>query len=179
MKGFVRMDTMFSQCGLNCGLCIMQIDGYCPGCGGGDGNQGCAIARCGIQRGGMEYCFQCPEYPCPRYEGSGQKDSFISYRNQRADMEKCRSIGRDAYRAALEKKKDVLHKLLSEYNDGRRKRFFCLAVNLLEIEDLDHVLEVLAESHTMESEVKIRAQSAVALLNEMAAARGIVLKLKR
>ena len=39
MKDFIRDDDLFSLCGLNCGLCTMHIDGYCPGCGGGEGNQ--------------------------------------------------------------------------------------------------------------------------------------------
>ena len=35
MKGFKRNNQLLSLCGLNCGLCPMHIDGYCPGCGGG------------------------------------------------------------------------------------------------------------------------------------------------
>ena len=34
MKGFTRMETRFSLCGLNCDLCSMHLGGYCPGCGG-------------------------------------------------------------------------------------------------------------------------------------------------
>jgi hypothetical protein len=49
MKGFQREDLMFSLCGLNCALCTMKIDNYCPGCGGGAGNQGCSIARCSLE----------------------------------------------------------------------------------------------------------------------------------
>ena len=50
MKGFEREDQLFSLCGLNCGLCSMHLGGYCPGCGGGAGNQACAIARCAMQK---------------------------------------------------------------------------------------------------------------------------------
>lgn len=46
MKGFSRKEPMFSLCGLNCALCAMHVGGYCPGCGGGEGNQSCAFARC-------------------------------------------------------------------------------------------------------------------------------------
>lgn len=56
MKGFERKDQLVSLCGLNCGLCTMHLGGYCPGCGGGAGNQGCAIARCSLEHGGVEYC---------------------------------------------------------------------------------------------------------------------------
>ena len=44
MKGFTRTETRFSLCGLNCALCSMHLGGYCPGCGGGAGNQSCAMA---------------------------------------------------------------------------------------------------------------------------------------
>ena len=69
MKGFTRTEPRFSLCGLNCALCSMHLDGYCPGCGGGAGNQSCGIARCSLEHGGVSFCWQCPEYPCPRYEG--------------------------------------------------------------------------------------------------------------
>ena len=67
MKGFTREDKRFSLCGLNCGLCPMQIGGYCPGCGGGEGNQSCAIARCSLEHDKVEYCWQSGDYPCSRY----------------------------------------------------------------------------------------------------------------
>lgn len=50
MKGFKRNNQLLSLCGLNCGLCPMHIDGYCPGCGGGAGNQSCRIARCSLEQ---------------------------------------------------------------------------------------------------------------------------------
>ena len=69
MKGFVRDETRFSLCGLNCALCSMYLGGYCPGCGGGAGNQSCAIAKCSLAHGGISFCWECPEYPCSRYDG--------------------------------------------------------------------------------------------------------------
>lgn len=60
MKGFTRREPLFSLCGLKCGLCRMHLGGYCPGCGGGEGNQSCAIARCSLEHGGPEFCWDCP-----------------------------------------------------------------------------------------------------------------------
>ena len=51
MKGFNRKNQLFSLCGLNCGLCPMFLNKYCPGCGGGEGNQSCKIARCSMEHG--------------------------------------------------------------------------------------------------------------------------------
>ena len=67
MKGFTRTETHFSLCGLGCALCSMHLGSYCPGCGGGAGNQSCALAKCSLEHGGIQFCWECPEYPCPRY----------------------------------------------------------------------------------------------------------------
>ena len=68
MKGFNRQNQLFALCGLNCGLCPMFLSKHCPGCGGGEGNQSCKIARCSLEHGGVEYCLQCDEYPCSKYD---------------------------------------------------------------------------------------------------------------
>ena len=80
----------------------------------------------------MEYCCECPQYPCEKYEKIGEYDSFITARRQKADMEKLRDIGAERYNAEQGEKVQLLEYLLSSCNDGRRKTLFCLAVNLLE-----------------------------------------------
>lgn len=64
MKVFERKNRYFSLCGLNCALCPMYVGGYCPSCGGGEGNQSCRIAKCSLEQGGIEFCFDCKKYPC-------------------------------------------------------------------------------------------------------------------
>ena len=175
MKGFTRKNQLFSLCGLNCGLCSMHLGGHCGGCG--NGNQSCKIARCSLEHGGMEYCCECPHYPCEKYEKIGEYDSFITTRRQKADMEKLRTIGADRYNAEQEEKVRLLGYLLSSFNDGRRKTLFCLAVNLLDLSDVRAVVDQLMASNL--STVKERAVFAAALLQEVASEKGISLKLNR
>ncbi|MFR5780404.1 MAG: DUF3795 domain-containing protein [Oscillospiraceae bacterium] len=120
MRGFSRKEPMFSLCGLNCALCAMHVGGYCPGCGGGEGNQSCAIARCSLGRG-VEFCADCAEYPCARYEGFDDADSFVPHSRRRADLERARELGLEAYMSELREKAELLSELLAGYNDGRRK----------------------------------------------------------
>jgi F0F1-type ATP synthase delta subunit len=40
----------------------------------------------------------------------------------------------------LNEKVEILNFLLSNYNDGKRKNFYCTAVNLLKLEDLKNIL---------------------------------------
>ena len=75
MKGFDRDYPWLSLCGLNCRLCTLYMDQYCPGCGGGEGNQSCAIARCSLSHGGVTFCSQCGEFPCARYEQAEEDET--------------------------------------------------------------------------------------------------------
>ena len=180
MKDFKRQYPLFSLCGLNCGLCPMHLGNYCPGCGGGAGNQPCAIARCSQKREEVEYCYQCGEYPCAKYEGIDVFDSFIVHRNQLKDLERVKNIGIDAYKSELEEKVEILNYLLNNFNDGRRKNFFCIAINLLELEDVKTVMAQLGTGESLDSmALKEKAVLAVKLFQEMAEKRSIVFKLNK
>lgn len=176
MKGFVRKDPYLSLCGLNCRLCSMELGGHCGGCG--FGNQSCAIARCSMEHGGVEYCVQCPEYPCGRYEGTDGYDCFITSLHRKQDLEKLRQVGCERYDAEQMEKRSILDRLLAGYHDGRKKTLFCLAVNLLELDDLRRILEK-ADRETGELSLKDKAAYAANLLQECAARSGIVLKLRK
>ena len=180
MKDFTCTETRFSLCGLNCALCSMHLGGYCPGCGGGAGNQSCAIAKCSMEHGGIQFCWECPEYPCLRYEGFDDGDSFVPHRNRQQDIALARKMGLDAYLAQLEEKRSILDDLLAHYNDGRRKTLFNMAVYLLPLEDLRSVMTALYNRPALsEQPVKERALAAVELLQKSANQRGISLKRSR
>ncbi|MCI8623948.1 MAG: DUF3795 domain-containing protein [Provencibacterium sp.] len=176
MKGFTRKNPMFSLCGLNCFLCSMHLGGHCGGCG--FGNQSCPLARCSLEHGAVEYCFQCAEYPCERYSHIDAYDSFITHQKQKSDLEKARRIGLEAYNAEQRKKSEILERLLSRYNDGRKKTLFCLAVNLLELDELTAILEQ-ADAETNGLPVKEKAAFVSALFQKYAAQKGLTLKLRR
>ena len=172
---FNRANPLFSLCGLNCGLCTMRLGGHCPGCG--QGNRPCKVARCAMGRG-VEYCFECPEYPCALYDHGGDRDSFITHLNQKADMQKAKKIGIEAYTAEQARKVELLETLLSEYNSGREKTLFGLAVNLLDIEVIEEVLREAARE-TAELPLKEKAKFVAARFKEAAARKGIELKLRK
>lgn len=180
MKNFNRENPLFSLCGLNCGLCTMYLDHYCPGCGGGEGNQACKIAKCSIQRGKVEYCFQCGEFPCEYYSDIDEYDSFITHLNRRKDLARAEEIGTDQYMEIMSEKSAVLKHLLENYNAGRQKSFFCTAVNLLEQDDLRTVMSAIAlETGSDTLTLKERSASAVKIFKDMGKQRGMELTLRR
>lgn len=178
MKGFQREDLLFSLCGLNCGLCPMKMDGYCPGCGGGAGNQSCKIAKCSLVHH-VDYCSQCEEFPCEKY-GENEYDIFITHQNQEKDLKRAEEIGISEYHREQEEKLEILKFLLQHYNDGRRKNFFCVAVNLLELDEVRRIISQIKENTEKEElTLKEKAACAAALFQEAGKAKGMELKLRK
>lgn len=179
-----REHPLFSACGLNCGLCPRyQMAGAskCPGCSG-EGfltkHPTCGVLSC-TQRRGIEYCYQCNEFPCKKYDGADETDSFITHLNQFRDMKRARCGGIDVYIYELNEKIRMLERLLADYDDGKRKSLFCLAVNLLETEDIRRVLEQLGSDVRSDAPLKEKATFAASLLQAAAERRNITLKLRK
>lgn len=180
MRDFNRKDLCFSLCGLNCILCPMALGGYCPGCGGGPGNQSCALAKCSLQHDRVEYCFLCPEFPCQKYDGVEKYDSFIAHQKQLSDSIRAKEIGIEAYHKEQIRKSEILQRLLDEYNDGRKKNFYCLAVNLLPLQKIENIMEQISNNPSLYAlSLKEKAAYVVDLFQDFASKEGIVLKLRK
>ena len=180
MKGFARDNLLLSLCGLNCGLCTMHLDGRCPGCGGGEGNQSCKIARCSLEHGKVPYCIDCGSYPCEKYQRFDDDDSFITHQRRAADLKRLAETGEAAYNAEQREKSDILRYLLENFNDGRRKTFFCVAVNLLELPDLRDIVRQLNDGRLPpETPRKEKSIYAVKLFQQAAERQGVDLKLRK
>ena len=171
MKGFERKNQLFSLCGLNCGLCPMFLGNHCGGCG--NGNQSCKIAKCSLEHGKMEYCFECE-----KYSHIDEYDSFITHKRQKADLERVQNIGIKQYNLEQQEKIQILSHLLANYNDGRRKNFFCVAVNLLEISELQEAMKQIKQNDELSVlSVKEQCSYIVDILQKIADRRNIKLKL--
>jgi len=182
---FTRKEPGFALCGLNCCLCPrFHTDGAsrCPGCGG-EGFQekhpSCAVVTCSRKHGSMEYCFECDGYPCERYENIGQTDSFITYRNVRANLE---DAGKDlsTYLTTLNRKQKCLKLLIEKYNDGRSKSLYCIAMELLPIGAVEELAEFIgSEVEALESGEREKAAKVVEKVREKARELGIELALRK
>ena len=89
-------------------------------------------------------------------------------------------MGAEAYRTEQEEKIRILKFLLENYNDGRKKTFFCLVVNLLELEDLREVLrQVRTDEKFQGFSLKEQAAHVTERFQAVADAQGIRLKLRK
>lgn len=178
MKGFERKNQFLSLCGLNCGLCPMFLGNHCGGCG--NGSQSCKIAKCSLEQGNMEYCFECKHYPCEKYQEIDKYDSFITHRRQKSDLEKASIIGIEKYNIEQKEKIQILSYLLSNYNDGRRKNFFCIVVNLLDLPELLEAMDFIKSNDELSS-LTIKEQSlyVVEIFQKIADRKNIKVKLNK
>lgn len=174
MKGFQRNNQFLSLCGLNCGLCPMHLSNHCGGCG--NGNQSCQIARCSLEHKSIEYCFECHSYPCKKYLHIDDFDSFITHQHQIRDLEKAQKMGMDAYNQEQQEKIKILYDLLKNYNDGRRKNFFCIAVNLLELSDLQTIMKTIQKENLSTLSDKEKSLFVVDMIQKVARSHNISLK---
>jgi hypothetical protein len=186
MQEYKRENPLFSLCGLNCGLCPRyHMDGTskCPGCGGDDfhlKHPACAVITCNKKHNNVEYCFQCTLYPCGKYSSVSTADSFITYQNVLSDFMKARKHGLEKYFSELSIKMDFLDFLLENFNDGRKKNFFCIALNLLALQDLTEIETILRhEVLNSGDSIKVKAEKAVLLFESKAAEKNIQLELRK
>jgi hypothetical protein len=183
MKEYKRSYPLFSLCGLNCGLCPRfhtDGDSRCPGCGGTDlKHPACAVITCNKKHDNVEFCFQCSSFPCDRYGKPSEVDSFITYRNVLSDFKKTKKTGIDAYKKELYEKVKILDYLIKTCNDGRKKGFYCIAVNLLDLSDLKSALEEFDEQLAKpNSTLKEKAALMTDRLNGIAKRKNIELILR-
>jgi len=131
------------------------------------------------QRKGVEYCFDCDEFPCKKYENVDSTDSFITHKNQFIDIEIAKKNGIEAYKTKLNEKVKILENLLENYDDGRRKSFYCLAVNLIDLQDLIEVTDRIKAEIKKDADLKEKAKACVKLIEETAEKNNISLKLRK
>lgn len=177
LNDYKRRQARFALCGLNCGLCPRYHtsgSSRCPGCGGDNFNclhPTCAIITCAKKHHTVEYCCLCEEYPCVRYSKNSEIDSFITYQNVLKDFSHMRLVGELNYLDQLDRKIAILELLLNKYNDGRHKNFYCLAVNLLDLADIEELMDTIADD--------LPTLVVVECFKDLAIKRNIQLKLRR
>ena len=90
----------------------------------------------------------------------------------------CRYFDRICSEDQQQRKIQILSHLLSNYNDGRRKNFFCVAVNLLELSELQEIMKQLQFNNELSSlSAKEQCLYVVETFQKIANRKSIELKL--
>ena len=185
-KHTVRNYPTVGVCGLDCGLCPRyHTEGAsrCPGCFGPEfytKHPSCGFITCCVKKRYLEICSQCAEFPCPKFDCMGKRDSFITYRNVMKTHTYIKEHGIESYFEKQEERIALLEEMLSLFNDGRSKSLYCTGASLIPLESLKTALASAsneAECRGIEDS-KSRAKVLRQLLQEAAATEGVSLVLR-
>ena len=172
-------------CGIDCGLCPRyHTDGpsACPGCGAPDfkdKHPSCGFVTCCVSKHGFETCANCPDYPCARFDAERKGlDSFVTHLKVFDNLNAIRDDGLDVFLDRQAVRMDLLKQLLTDFNDGRSKSYFCLACALLPDTDILALIDVLP-GIPAGSDAREKNKLARALIDLLARQRRIELKLRK
>jgi hypothetical protein len=137
-------------CGLDCSLCPRHFTegrSRCEGCGSeySYAAVGCKLYRCCVSEKGQETCATCGDFPCPMLEGAADADSFVTHGMMISNLRFIVRSGIDEYLREQDLRRCALERMLSEFNDGRSKSYYCLAARLLSLDALVDALNKATE----------------------------------
>jgi len=189
----VKMYPTIGCCGLDCGLCPRYYtvgSSKCPGCCGPDffnKHPSCSYITCCVKKKNLEVCAQCDEFPCSKFEswlvGGGEYDSFLTHKKAHPNLIFIREHSVEKFIEQQRKRIRLLERMLTNFDDGRSKSFYCIAATLLPITDLETSLneaeqKIKADKIRLD-DFKTKSKILKEILNNFAVKEGIELKLRK
>ncbi|MTK51916.1 DUF3795 domain-containing protein [Paludibacter sp.] len=185
MDDKLKKHETIAACGIDCGLCprfYTKGNSACPGCGGlnfKEKHPNCGVLTCCVIKNGFETCAECKEFPCSRFKtGNAGCDSFTTHKKMNSNLNEIKTIGIEQF---VEKQKiriDILCNLLTNYDNGRTKSFFCQTCALFPIDKLQEIHKELitTDANADLKEINIIARK---LITKTANTIGVDLKLNK
>jgi len=170
MTDKIKKYETIGACGIDCGLCprfYTKGSSVCPGCGGlnfREKHPSCGVLTCCVIKKGFETCADCEESPCSRFKTKGTgTDSFVTHRKMISNLENIKANGIERFIEEQKIRIDILNDLLTNYDDGRSKSFFCKTCALL---PLDKLQEVYAEVQRIAKTVELKEVKKIIQLSQ-------------
>jgi len=189
----VKMYPTIGCCGLDCGLCPRYYtvgSSKCPGCCGPDffnKHPSCSYITCCVKKKNLEVCAQCDEFPCLKFEswlvGGGEYDSFLTHKKAHPNLIFMGEHGLEKFIEQQRKRIRLLERMLTNFDDGKSKSFYCIATTLLPITDLEISLneteQKIKADKIRTDDFKTKSRILKGILNNLAAREGNELKLRK
>ena len=174
-------------CGLSCRLCPTYHTEGKSRCGGCKTEYrmgaGCPFITCAIKKRSIEFCWQCAEdETCERWRKhrafGKEHDTFKCYQRLEQNIEFIRKDTVSAFEEVQIIREQLLKEMLQDFNEGRSKRYYCIAATVLEIGELEAALTRAREDSTgFDSRDKSRILHSI--LDEIAGRNQYSLKLRK
>lgn len=174
-------------CGLSCRLCPeyqKKVKTKCGGCKSSYRMRvGCPFITCAVKEKGVEFCWDCEESSsCEKWKNhrdfSLEHDTFVCYQRLNENILLIQEIGVQEFEKLEKTRENVLKDFLQEFNEGRSKRYYCVAATVLEIKELQQALD-LARSKSQGRDIKEKSKLLHEILDEIAAKQGYNLKIRK
>lgn len=174
-------------CGLSCVLCPnynRETKSRCPGCKTEFRFLGpCPILHCALKQKGVEFCWDCAEgVTCEKWQNhrefSRTRDTFICYQKLEDNISFVKQHGSSAFESAQNERAELLKDLLSEFNEGRSKSYYCIAATVLAIDELKAAIDKAREK-SAELDIKSKAKLMRAIFDDIAERNGYILKIRK
>jgi hypothetical protein len=136
-------------CGLSCRLCPSYHAEGVSKCGGCKSESrmsaGCPFITCAIKKKGIEFCWQCDESnTCEKWRAhrkfSREYDTFVCYQKLEDNIASIERHGIGWFEETQRIRENLLNNMLSHFNEGRSKTYYCISATIFEIRDLKAAL---------------------------------------
>jgi hypothetical protein len=174
-------------CGLSCRLCPTYHTEGKSKCGGCKTELrmavGCPFITCAVKKRGIEFCWECEESnTCDKWknhrEFSKQYDTFKCYQKLEDNIVFIRKNGVNEFERLQKIREKLLKKMLRDFNEGRSKRYYCIAATVMEIDELEKVLREAREK-SKDLDTKEKSKVLHFSLDTVAKKNDYVLKLRK
>lgn len=179
--------TEIGICGLSCRLCPRyntETESKCDGCKSENRMAvGCPFITCAVKNKGIEFCWDCEDNKtCEKWkkhrEFGKQHDTFICYQKLEDNISFIQKHGAGEFEQVQKIRENLLKEMLQEFNEGRSKSYYCIAVTVFEIDELKKALTKAKEDST-ELEIKAKSKILHSILDEIAEGKNYCLKLRK
>jgi hypothetical protein len=140
-------------CGLDCGLCPRYYTvgaSRCPGCGGPDflnKHPSCSFITCCVKKKNLEVCGECSDFPCVKFKSAEEykqvkeSSSYPSCKKVLPNLYFIKEQGINKFIEQQNKRIQLLSSMLSKFDDGRSRSFFCRAAIFHDLSVLENSIE--------------------------------------
>ncbi len=140
-------------CGLDCGLCPRYHtvgSSRCPGCGGHDffnKHPSCSFITCCVKKKNLEVCAECSDFPCVKFKSAKEyikikeSSSYASSKRVLPNLYFIKERGINKFIEQQDKRIQLLKTMISKFDDGRSKSFFCKAAMFHDLTALENSIE--------------------------------------
>jgi hypothetical protein len=173
-------------CGVYCGLCPRYqstAKSRCPGCKILSLTISCKLYNCCVKAKTLVTCADCRDFPCDKYERFFDWDTFVTRKVCRPNIERIQKAGLKTFLQEQYQKRILLEELLANYNDGRSRSFYCIAVALMPPallkEAVGKAKAMAAHNKVNDSDIKAKAKILKSFIQDSASKSNIDLKLRK